>query len=659
MTETTTSHTRTGLIAVSALERTGWILATLAAWLVVHLYGGISHDAIQATMQALGQLQPDRWAQEISLRFASWSRYTLFTPLYALLISGVGTERAAQLLTIGAQIAFIAAAWRLARRLLSERQALAALLLLVALPGNYGAGDLYRILEDHVTPRLFAEGLVLAGIVCWLRQRLLGATLLSLLALVLDPLIGLSALIYLVWLEQVPRQPRLALMIALAALALLVLIGLLASGPPLRFDVTWYQSAVENMPQLQLRHWSAADWGVSIAPLSVLVAGIVLLEGPARALAQAALGIGLASIVLTAVGADRLHLVPITQGEPWRWLWLSTTIATLLVPAIAARLWRHSVLTRGAAVLLLGQYLLMSERYTLLLAALALGLLGLARTMAARIGPQYQRLAFLGALLIASLALLVALANYYVVAHYHYFPSQSFTGPTWLKSLREADHSGLAAVLLLALVYSFSVGRWQRATVPALIALGGLACCGLLPLSWHLWTQLEYSASDRAAFASWRALIPPGSEVLSADNPRFAWLALERPSYISRAQLISALYSRQAALVLTERTTALRPYLRTQGLNLWDPDPAATPGIPTLAMACAMPDLQFVVASVPLRALPIATAPAGASAGFRSLKLFRCPLSPDESQSRRTPAIAAAHLIAANRAAGHIQEMFP
>jgi hypothetical protein len=415
------------------------------------------------------------------------------------------------------------------------------------------------------------------------------------------------------------------LILAGAALAVLLLVGWLSSGPPLTFDLAWYQWVPENMAHVQIKHWGMRDWAITLSPLAVLSAGSVLLEPPAKPLAQAALGIGLAGIALTAIGADRLHLILITQGQPWRCLWLTTTLATLLAPLIVTRLWRHSVLGRASALLLLAQYLLMSERYALQIAALSIGVMALTLMCAPRIGAQYQRLIALGALLVFILAALVALANYYVVAHYHYFPEQLFTAPRWIKSLRESAHSGLACFLLLAVVSALAAGAWQRATMPALLVLATLACAALAPLSWQLWTRVTYQDSDKTIFASWRAMIPPGSEVLFTENPLFVWIFLERPSYISRAQLLSALFSRPAALVLTERETALRPYLRAQGETFWDPLPITDPGVPTLAMACAVPDLQFVVSRVPLQATPIAEVPPQASADFAHLRLYQCP----------------------------------
>jgi hypothetical protein len=618
---------------LGALERAAWVLAIVAVWMAMHLYAGLVRDAVLYTLQSLGHLQPQLWGQDLYLRFGAPDRYSLFTPLYGLLINATGLEHAAQLLTVAGQAAFFTCAWLLARALLTPRQALAGVLLLVALPGHYGAADIVRIAEDFVTPRLLAESLALAAIISWTQRSRYGALSFTLLAVAFDPLTGITALAFLLWLELAQPRPQLSLSLLLAgvALAMLVLVGSLAHGLPLRFDLAWYQWIPAHMSQLQIRHWSAADWGATLAPVGVLCAGIALLEPPARQLAQAALGIGLAGIALTAIGADQLHLLLITQGQPWRCLWLSSTLATLLAPLIAARLWRHSALGRASALLLLAQYLLMSERYAPLIAVLACGVLTLALMAAPHIPRQYQRVALLGALLVCMLALAVATANYFVVAQYHYFPDQPFAAPGWLKSLRVADRTGLTGFVLLGLLATLTAGTWRRATVPALLVLGALGSVALASPTWTLWTRLSYRAADKALFAGWRAIIPRGSEVLLADDPLFVWLILERPNYLSRAQQQSALYFRPAALILTQRELALRPYLRAQGLAFWEDEPTAEPGIPTLAMACAMPDLRFVVSRVPLPATPIAESPPGISANFRGLRLYQCPARADAS----------------------------
>lgn len=612
---------------VGAVERAAWLLAIVAIWMVTNLYAGLGHDGILYTMQALEHLRPDLWAQDIYVRYGSQDNYTLFTPLYAALIRLTGVEHAAQLLTFTAQLAFFGNAWLLARRLLGERCAFTGLFLLIALPGSYGAGDIFRVVEGFVTPRLLSEALVLCAILCWTHRRMKIMAVVTIAAMAIHPLMGVTAVALFLWLEL--AMPRPGLTSALAALALLslVAVGLIEGGPPLQFDLAWYQWVPNNMTFMQMKQWHAADWGVTLATLTMLCAAIGTLHGQARNLAKAALGVGMAGIALTAIGVDWLHFILITQGQPWRCLWLSTVFATLFTPVVLLRLWHLSLLGRSAALLLVAQYLLKSEHFSLQVSALALGMLFVAFVYGASARAQYQRLAFYGALLIFALALLVAFASYYVVARYHYFPNQVFTGPTWLKNVREAGRNGLVGLLLVALLAALAAGRWRKIGVPLLLVASLAACAAMAPLSWGLWTRITFQESDKASFAAWRNLIPAGSEVLFTENPLFTWIFLERPSYISRAQLASALFSRPAAVVLTERETALRPYLRSQGQTFWDPDPTATPDVPTLAQACAVPDLQFVVSRVPLQATPIAEVPAHVSSDFDHLRLYRCPTS--------------------------------
>jgi hypothetical protein len=79
-------------------------------------------------------------------------------------------------------------------------------------------------------------------------------------------------------------------------------------------------------------------------------------------------------------------------------------------------------------------------------------------------------------------------------------------------------------------------------------------------------------------------------------------------------------------MFLYGRVLAMHPYLRSIGEDFWDPDsnknPAATP---SLAMACAVGDLQFVASRASLEATPIAEVPATAKSQYRSLRLYQCP----------------------------------
>ena len=125
----------------------------LAVWLLQHPYTGIRHDSTLYTLFALAKLHPDTLGGDIFLRFGSQDKYTAFTPLYALAIVSLGLEHAAAFLTFASQAALLVYAWLLARRFMSPPMATLGVALLAVMPGEYGPGDMFHLMEGFLTPR--------------------------------------------------------------------------------------------------------------------------------------------------------------------------------------------------------------------------------------------------------------------------------------------------------------------------------------------------------------------------------------------------------------------------------------------------------------------------------------------------------------------------
>ena len=611
--------------------RLAWLLFIVASWMLLHLYEGLRHDAIMYSMQGLAHVHPEYWAHDVFLRFGSQDQFSVFAPLYARFIGWFGLEPAAELLTAIAEVAFFVAAWRLARLLLPERQALMGMFLLVALPGTYGSIDIFHVVEDFITPRLLAEALVLFAIVGWLTQRRVLALLFMTIALLVHPLMAATGVALCLWLSLVQPRPRLALLLAVIALAALTLIGLTARGPPLRFDDFWYQISPSALSYLLIHRWANYVWGLTLAPLLLLAAGSALLDAqPARRVAQAALGIGVAGIALTAYGGDLLHITLIIQGQPWRCMWLSVAIAFVLLPRIVQQLWQRNDFGRAVVMVLLAQCLLVDEHYSAPLALLSALLLWLTLRAGSRISERHQRLALYGASLVLALALTVVLSELLMALRVSYFPHEQYAAPVWAKRIREATHSGLAVFLALGLFLWATWPRRNRWSAPLLIVLCAASCCAMVPMSYQAWSRVTYDPAEKLLFADWREKIPPDTEVLFPENPLFTWIVLERPSYMSGAQATSGLFSRSAAMFMFGRAQALRMYLRSIGYSVWDLDPKGpVPPEPTLALACGTSDLQFVASRAGLEGTPIAEVSTSAKSGYRGLKLYRCPNSPN------------------------------
>ena len=610
-------------------ERVTWLLFILGSWMLLHLYEGLRHDSIMYTLQGLAHVHPDYWSQDIYLRFGSQDQFSLFPRLFARCIVWFGLDPAAEVLTAISEIAFFLAAWRLARLLLPERAALMGLFLLVALPGTYGSIDIFHIVEDFNTPRLLAEALVLAATVNWLQQRWLLAIACIAAGLLVHPLMTAGGIGLCLWLGLVQSKPRWALWLALLSVVALALVRIVASGPPLRFDDFWFAVTPTALSYLLISHWNAYIWSVTLLPLVLLCVGSIVIEQqPARRLAQAALGIGIAGIALSAYGGDWLHLTLIVQGQPWRAMWLSSVIATLLLPQIAQQLWRAHAFGRALAFVLVAESALMGERYSAAIAPIALLLLGLlvAQRSGRQIPLRHQRLALYGSGLILTLSLIVLISDLLPAINFDFFPHQQFAAPHWARRTRELLHNGTLAFALLGV---FAWAAWPRAnrwSLPVLLAVCAAACCAMVPMTWQAWSRITFAPAEMQQFAEWRDKIPPGSEVLFPEDPIFTWVMLERPSYLSRSQATSALFSRSAAMFIYGRVEALRPYLRTIGEDFWDTDPKPDGSQPTLARACAVGDLQFVVSRANFAATPIAEAPPTTKSQFGGLKLYRCPI---------------------------------
>jgi hypothetical protein len=138
----------------------------------------------------------------------------------------------------------------------------------------------------------------------------------------------------------------------------------------------------------------------------------------------------------------------------------------------------------------------------------------------------------------------------------------------------------------------------------------------LLPLGISERTWSFYSPAAFEAYAPWRALIPPGTEVFWAKgDPIPAWVLLQRPSYMTVQQTGSNLFSRRAGLELERRANVLRQAFGLDG---------AGPQALTLATLCARSDLKFLVTSYDLQSPALADAPAGAPKDYQALRLYRC-----------------------------------
>jgi hypothetical protein len=635
----------TSLPEASAPSRLGLTVVGLlgiATWAVSHSYLGIFHDAGLYTLQALARLDPDSLAGDVFLRFGSQDGFTIFSPIYAAATRWLGVEFAAATLTLLLQWALLAAAWALARAVMPWSMTIVGVAVLAAVPGDYGPGRIFTCIEPFLTPRMAAEALVLGSLAAALWQRKALATLLGIAAVLIHPIMAMAGACALAYLYLGRPKPLFTGAVAIAGLLALAMAAfVLPPGEWGRFDAHWLALVQDRSPYLFMAHWQLDDWSRAAVTLATLGVGVrVLSIDRARTLSLIALATVLTGLALTVIGCDLLHLVLLTQLQPWRWQWLGTVVAALLLPEIVRVLWQDAAPERQAnerrttALLLISAWVFATDVYALFAAIAALAALAWLR----KLKPSEARWVLLGAGGLAMVALAWRVASNLEFTDAHYLDPSI---PLWLRRASSFTHDGSVPIAAVALAFWLAPMRRGRA---ALVVLGGLAvagCVASFPQTWNSWTRREFPPQQVARFSGFRERIPPGAEVFWPESPVAVWVLLHRPSYLSVIQTSGMVFSRRTALELERRADALGAAINSGSFMSWNAGTALTLSPQQLMQTCATGEFTFLVTSADLGVDPVAEVPATSGSTSRRIRLYRCPAAPPVPAAPQTLAAAA------------------
>jgi hypothetical protein len=505
-------------------------------------------------------------------------------------------------------------------------------LLVCAIPTFYGPGYIFKIVEEFVTPRLFAETFVVAGLAAYLRRRLVLAVVFALAALLLHPLMAIGGVVVALLTNVTPPRVRVAAFAAGVVGAGAVFAWLAAHGHQLRFDPQWLILLDRGLSYLWPSHWNTATWVLTSLMMITLALGALVLErSHAQSLCIAGLIAAAGAIALNYICGDLLQITLIVQSQPYRWLWVSTLIALLLLPLVLNRMWSQGTLGQTAALLLASAWLCRFDIYGLGMSVLAL----LASVAAVRsngsLPVSTQRLIRLGGAAVLALAALDHVANLAL-----WVDSIDFTeAPRWLQNFRIASRTGALPITIFLLIY-LALDKWTSYGRRLGILAACVAMLAVLAVpAAQEWTMRWYSR-DFPAFAEWRARIPPGTEVLWFDAPVSTWMLLQRPSYLSNLQSTSGVFSREAAMAAKRRINMLEPYLEGEVGAAWrdkelygienqhDVELRAMNPVPLDKLCASAPDLRFIVSHRNIIGKPLAEAPANAAPRYKDYRLYSC-----------------------------------
>jgi hypothetical protein len=337
-------------------------------------------------------------------------------------------------------------------------------------------------------------------------------------------------------------------------------------------------------------------------------------------LCQAALLTTAGGLVLTFIACDELHLILFTQLQPWRWQWLGTVTAALILPLVLSTRWQMGVSGRTTVLLLAAAWIFGSNIYAMVAALAAVGSIAFTR----RLAPNEARLVFWGACGMLAIAVIWRVASNLEFTDAHYFDSRI---PFWMRCAMSFAHDGSASMAVVVLAWWLANATRRRLGLILLTALATAGCLALLPQTWSQWAIREYPAQRIAQFAAWRERIPPGADVFWPGSPVATWLLLDRPNYLSVLQTSGMVFSRDTAMELQRRAIALAAIVPPATFLSWNGAGSNLElSLQQLQGACRLAVFEFLVTGADLGIAPVGIVPIGSSSGTRGLRLYRCPI---------------------------------
>jgi hypothetical protein len=513
------------------------------------------HDSRLYTVQALDALMGGRFADDLHFLYGTQDQFTLFGLVYQPLLASLGIAKAAVLLTISGQAAWVCGLIYLARGVFDDqRTRWLAVVLSIALPG----GIFFEYGEPFLTPRLFAEATTLWALGVMLRGRAITALLLLCCSAVVHPIMTLPGLAVL-FVYEANRWRGWWIIAGLAAACCLALACLHIQPFArilVRFDPVWFSIVAERDFFSVLGRWTTPQW-LEAANLLVLTAlAFWTAEARERPFLLAVLAVALGGLAVTFVGGDLLRNVLIVDAQQYRATWILAVMANVFVaPLLLRSRWNFCssltvVALACAGTLLIVTQFVGAQGYLLATPMAAIAGLVLAwEHVRQRPVPDIIR--------IAGLLLVAAWCGTSLAILYQYLV---WIGGLWPERFRlVATGFGFTVAVLVAIgVFVVAGAKSYQLVGRLLLAAAAL----LLPLAMSNWDQrtpwTRFVETTERPPGSLTSLLPEAKPIYWEGDVRVPWFVLKRASYFSCSQGTGAMFFRGTAISYQHRQESFR-----------------------------------------------------------------------------------------------------
>lgn len=169
-------NVNTSVSSPNILRQISIFACCISIWLISHPYRGLFHGACFYAVQALYRIDRGAFQNDLFFRYGSQDSFSVFSALYAPLITHLGLGSALALVTFCGEALWFFAALQLIRTLSAhDTQRVALFFGAILLCRNYGGLHTFHYAENFGTPRLYAEALVILALneICknaWVRS---------------------------------------------------------------------------------------------------------------------------------------------------------------------------------------------------------------------------------------------------------------------------------------------------------------------------------------------------------------------------------------------------------------------------------------------------------------------------------------------------------
>lgn len=599
-------------------------------------YGGIIGDARMYALQLLANNSAKELKQDIFLKYTSQDLYSAYSSLFGIFPSLFGIEASAAALTAFGQLSFLISYFVLSRKLNSPTSwAYITTYILLLLPNHYGAASVVGLMESFMSPRPLSQAATLTATTLWLQGHLRSAVVLIVLAMMIHPLMAMAGVVLLsmgvLLAKGLPThgfrhpfivRPSVAYGIGLFLIAALPALGM-RHFDSLALELTRMSQVQQRAPYLFLSTWTHSDWAGVVTPLVTLwlAARLGRATSQQTPLLDAAWLTGAVGLVLSALHTDLWPNALVTQGQPWRWHWISIVVAMIVLPRLLVDAWKRSMAWRSVS-LLLGLAWLMRDTGVALELSLVSWLVAHI-LLRGPLTPRLSRLITLGCLALSLVAVVYLVAT--LGLREQPLNEAAADGPlaSMLDFLRR--HRPVALLLVLPALWLLSRPHTVMPSQTLRRSVLVVACLSFAVVF------IPHETTDRLAPATserllqWSAMIAPTDEVLWYDHPELLWTRLQRMSYFSSAQTPAALFSEQAAAELRRRAGLLRQVTSGGEPLEWVNSLQLQFSTDSLAIVCGTLGVPYVISMHRFDLAPIDRLNGREHGAFNGLSLYRCP----------------------------------